>query len=168
MQAVFSFLSLAAFLVAVCCGAGSVAQAAGTLTTQQNVKAQINPTCTVGYSLPMAFGSLTATPTMDVTKTDLKRAITINCTTGASYSVIAGDGNNYSSGWRMVNGSSQYLIYQLFTDPGRTTTFPRSGTTVGGTATGVVQTVDVYGRVPAQTAGGIGDFTDSVTFTVTY
>lgn len=154
-------------LVMVCLCVGGLAQAV-TSTGQQTVRAQVNPSCTVSYTQPMAFGNLTATPSMEVSKTDLKRAITVSCTAGASYSVVAGDGNNYSVGWRMVNGSSQYLTYQLFTDPGRTTTFPRSGTTVGGTATGVVQTVDVYGRVPAQTAGGIGDFTDSVTFTVTY
>lgn len=167
MKLASSFHHPGVVLAMVCLCAGSPAQAV-TSTGQQNVRAQVNPTCTIALGTAMAFGTLTSTPANAVSKTDVTGSINVNCTYGTSYSVIAGDGNNYSAGWRMVNGSSQYLTYELYWEATRSYAFPRSGTTVAGTSRGSAQTVNVYGRVPAQTAGGLGNFTDSVTFTLTY
>jgi spore coat protein U-like protein len=154
-------------LAVVCLGVGSPAQAV-TSKGQQTVRAQVNPTCTIVLGTAMAFGTLSTTPARAVSKADATGSITISCTSGTSYSVVAGDGNNYDTGWRMVNGSSQYLNYGLYWEPTLSYAFPRSGTTVAGTGNGSAKTVNVYGRVPAQTAGGIGNFTDAVTFTLAY
>ncbi|HUD31796.1 MAG TPA: spore coat protein U domain-containing protein [Variovorax sp.] len=132
------------------------------------VSATVPVSCTAAAGTSMAFGNLTTTLALAVSQADTTGTLTVTCTSGASYSIVAGDGNNYSSGWRMANGSSQYVTYGLYSDAGRTTSFPRSGTALAGTGTGAAQTVTAYGRVPAQTAGGSGSFTDSVTFTVTY
>lgn len=154
---------------AATCMAGVVGTAqAATTTATMPVSATVPVSCTAAAGTSMAFGTLTTTLALAVTQDDATGTLTVTCTNGASYSIVAGDGNNYSGGWRMVNGSSQYVTYSLYSNSGYTTAFPRSGTTLGGTGNGSAQTITAYGRVPAQTAGGSGSFTDSVTFTVTY
>jgi spore coat protein U-like protein len=154
---------------AAACMTGVVGMAqAATATATMPVSATVPVSCTAAAGTSMAFGNLTTTLALAVSQADTTGTLTVTCTNGASYSIVAGDGNNYSSGWRMANGSSQYVTYSLYSDSGRSTAFPRSGTTLGGTGTGAAQTVTAYGRIPAQTAGGSGSFTDSVTFTVTY
>lgn len=152
---------------AVIAGAAGLAQAA-TTGAAMPVSATVPVSCSAAAGTAMAFNSLTTTLALAVSQADASGSITVTCTSGASYSVVAGDGNNYSSGWRMVNGSSQYVTYSLYSDSGRSTAFPRTGTTLGGTGNGSAQTITAYGRIPAQTAGGSGSFTDSVTFTITY
>lgn len=148
-------------------GAASVAQAATTGATMP-VSATVPVSCTAAAGTSMAFGTLTATLALAVTQDDATGTLTVTCTNGANYSIVAGDGINYSGSWRMSNGSSQYITYNLYSNSGYTVAFPRTGTTLGGTGNGSAQTITVYGRVPGQTAGGSGSFTDSVTFTVTY
>ncbi len=170
MKTASFILAPGAVLVAVCLGTGGATQA-GTWTAQQTVKAQVDPSCTVALTAQntvLAFGTLNATPALMVAQADATGSITISCASGVNYSVVAGDGRNYSSGWRMDNGSGQYVTYQLYSDAGRGTAFVRAGTSLSYTGNGAAQTVTVYGRVPAQTAGGSGSFTDSVSFTVTY
>ena len=167
MKTASLILSPGAVLIAACLGAGGSTQA-GTSTVQQTVKAQVSPSCTVTYGTAMAFGNLTATPALAVTQADATGTLTVFCPNGVGYSVVAGDGNNYGSGWRMVNGSGQYVTYQLYSDPARGTAFARTGNSLSYVANGGIQTLTGSGRVPAQTAGGVGNFTDSVSFTVTY
>jgi spore coat protein U-like protein len=167
MKTASSFLLLGAVLAVTCLGADNSAQA-GALAAQQTVRAVISTNCTADVGTALAFNTLPTTVALAVSQTDAIGTITITCVNGTTYSVIAGDGNNYSGGWRMVNGSGQYLNYALYSNAGRSTAFPRSGTTVAGTGNGSPQTLTVYGRVPGQTAGGTGDFTDAVAFTVTY
>jgi spore coat protein U-like protein len=132
------------------------------------VKAQVDPSCTVALTAQntvLAFGTLNATPALMVAQADATGSITISCASGVNYSVVAGDGRNYSSGWRMDNGSGQYLSYQLYSDAARSTAFARAGTSLSYQG---FQNLTIHGRVPAQTVGGTGTFTDSVSFTVTY
>jgi spore coat protein U-like protein len=167
MKTASFFLLPGAVLALTCLGAGGSAQA-GALAVQQTVRAVVSTNCTADVGTALAFNTLTTTAVLAVSQTDAVGTITINCVNGTAYSVIAGNGNNYSGGWRMVNGSGKYLTYGLYSNAARTTTFPSSGTTVAATGNGSAQTLTVYGRVPAQTVGGTGDFTDAVAFTVTY
>jgi spore coat protein U-like protein len=67
-------------------------------------------------------------------------------------------------------GPSQ-LDYQLYSDPTRTVVWGNIvGTdTVSGTAIGLPQTVDVYGRIPAgQNRIRDGGYVDTITATVTF
>ena len=159
-------LGIAAAAVYVAGTVGSVK--AATATASLPVSATVPVSCIAAAGTAMAFGNLTTTLALAVTQADTTGTLTVTCTNGASYSVVAGDGRNYSSGWRMDNGSGQYVTYQLYSDAGRGTAFVRAGTSLSYTGNGAAQTVTVYGRVPAQTAGGSGSFTDSVSFTVTY
>jgi len=100
----------------------------------------------------------------------LDAPITVNCTPGASYQVGFGQGNHDDSGQRrMQNTNNDYVDYQIYLETGRTTVLGMNwGTnTIGGTGSGADQTVNVYGRVPPQTAA-VGDYTDTVLTTVQY
>ena len=159
-----------ATMAALIAGTAGLAQAATTGATLP-VSATVPLSCAAAAGTSMAFGTLNTTSLLAVTETDATGTITVTCSGGVSYSIVAGNGNNYSSGWRMVaviNGVSKYVTYNLYSDSGRGTAFPRSGTALNGSGSGSPQTVTIYGRVPAQTAGDYGNFTDSVTFTVTY
>jgi spore coat protein U-like protein len=67
----------------------------------------------------------------------------------------------------MANGSGQYLTYGVYPSSARTTPLG-SSVSASFTGNGAAQAFYAYGRVPAQTAGGFGNFTDTLTFTVTY
>jgi spore coat protein U-like protein len=68
----------------------------------------------------------------------------------------------------MVNGTDT-ITYGLYTDVNRTDPWgaPPSDH-VSGTGNSNAQTLDVYGRVPAQTTPPTGTYTDTVVVTVTY
>jgi spore coat protein U-like protein len=70
----------------------------------------------------------------------------------------------------MVSGGNT-LNYSLFSNAGRTTNWGNNiGTdTVAGTGTGALQTLTVYGRIPAsQTTAPVGSYSDTITVTVTF
>jgi spore coat protein U-like protein len=70
--------------------------------------------------------------------------------------------------WEMVNGA-ETVTYGLYTDVNRTDLWGAAPSDhVSGTGHGNTQTLDVYGRVPAQTTPPTGTYTDTVVVTVTY
>lgn len=167
MKTASFFLSPGAVLAVVCFGAGGLAQAAGTLTAQQTVKAQISPTCTIALVNGMVFGTLIATSALAVAQADATGSVTTTCPIGTSYTLGMDAGSNYSGGRRMANGSGQYLTYSVYPSAARTTPLG-SSVSASFTGNGAAQAFYTYGRVTAQTAGGFGNFTDTLTFTVTY
>ena len=69
--------------------------------------------------------------------------------------------------------TADYVNYELYSDSGRTDPWtsetPVTGTgIVSGGAASKDQTVTVYGRVPPQNTPTPGDYTDTVTATVTF
>lgn len=157
---------LAIAATAACLVAAGSAQAA-TTTAAMAVQAVVPVSCTGFVGTTMDFGPLTTSLALAVSQADNTGTIGVTCTNGTTYSITAGGGNNNSSGWRMANGSN-FMTYGLYTSSARSTTFPASGITVGGTGNGVLQTVTIYGRVPAQTVNAAGTYSDSVSFTITY
>ncbi len=72
---------------------------------------------------------------------------------------------------RMIGGatSNEYIPYNLYSDTGRATAIGIATTAYSGTGSGAVQTVNVYGRIPAGSAlPSAGSYVDTVTITVTY
>ena len=150
--------------MAICIGTTGVAQAAGTQATMA-VQAIVPVSCTGSIGTTMDFNSLTTSLALAVSQTDSTGTIGVTCTNTGAYTVTAGNGNNFSTTRRMLNGTTNYLSYALYSDSGRSTDY----TTVAGTGNGALQTLTIYGRIPSgQTAGAAGSYTDSVTFTVTY
>ena len=71
---------------------------------------------------------------------------------------------------RMTSGAGAAVNYQLYRDSARTQIWGDtvSSNTAAGTGNGAVQTLSVYGVVPAQTTPAAGNYTDTVQVTVTY
>ena len=135
---------------------------AGQATTNFAVTATVVATCGVSAT-PLAFGDYTGSTNVDQTST-----ISVTCTTGTDYTVALNDGNNASGGVRrMVNGGSNYLAYEMYSDAGRTTAWNATAT-VAGTGTGIAQSLTVYGRVASGQNVPAGAYSDTVQVTVSY
>ena len=140
--------------------------AGGTL----NVSATVTANCTVSTSA-LAFGNVN---TISGSNVDGTGGLSVTCTNGtawtASAGVGAGSGASFT-GRRMSAGSNQ-LGYNLYTSSGYTTVWgdgTGSTGTIGGTGSGSVQSVTVYGRVSGGQSGvPAGAYADTVAVTITY
>lgn len=98
--------------------------------------------------------------------------IDITCTNGSDYDVglDEGQGSAASVTARSMTGATDELNYALFRNPGRTQNWGETidTDTEPGTGTGTLQTLTVYGRIPAQQPAPADDYVDTVTVTVTY
>jgi spore coat protein U-like protein len=115
----------------------------------------------------LAFGNYTGA-LVDSTST-----ISVTCTSTTTYNVGLNAG--LATGATVTNRSmtgpgSALLHYSLFSNSGYTTNWGNTvGTnTVAGTGNGVVQSLTVYGQVPAGQHSTPGSYTDTITVSVTY
>ncbi len=136
-----------------------------TTTSTFQVTATVASSCTV-TATSLAFGNYTLAQ-LDGTST-----ITATCTNGTTYTIglDAGTFSGATTSTRRLTGpSAAGLSYSLFSDPGRTTNWGNAtGSWVPGTGTGAAQVLTVYGRIPANQTALIGNYTDTVTVTVTF
>lgn len=156
--------AIAALLLALAPNAAN----AGTASDNLSVSATVIASCNVAAN-PLAFGNynpVTATPL------DAATTISVTCTSGTGYEVSmnAGGGSGASVAARKMTSSGNLLTYSLFRDSNRSNVW---GVTTGsnvvtGTGSGASQSIDVYGRIPAQQASPAGSYTDTVSVTVTY
>lgn len=145
-----------------------LAQAA-TATTTFPVSTTVLTACVV-TALPLSFTSYNPTSTSD---TDSTTTMAVICTAGTPYTVALSKGTNGSAvnARKMIlTAGSDLLDYQLFSNAGRTANW---GTTDGsdtivGAATGIAQTVTIYGRIPAGATVPAGVYTDTVTVSINY
>jgi spore coat protein U-like protein len=105
--------------------------------------------------------------------TDATSVISINCSNGAPYTVSlsAGNGGGATVTTRkMTSPDSNTIKYSIYRDSLRTLNWGNTiGTdTVSGTGTGSSQSVNVYGRVPAQTTPAPATYVDTIVVTATY
>ncbi len=100
--------------------------------------------------------------------------IRLQCSATTAYSVSLGAGGGGDPGARrMLHGSipSEQIGYQLYNDAARSQVWgdgSGSTTTVGGTGTGALQSLSVYGRIPLQATPRPGDYDDTVIVTISY
>lgn len=142
---------------------------AATTTTTIAVTATVQPSRTVSATA-LAFGTynpLSATP-LDSTST-----VTVNCTTGTTYTVglNAGTTSGATVTTRQMLLSANALNYTLYRDTGRTNNWgntPGTDTPATATATTTPAALTVYGRIPALQNVPAGNYTDTVTVTVNY
>ena len=136
---------------------------ASTQATNFTVNANVAGTCTVSAN-NLSFGSYTGAQD-DVTST-----VGANCTTGTAYTLSMSNGNNYAGGSRRVAaGGGNYLNYAIYTDAAHTTNWDTTaGHTVAGTGNGAVQSINMYGSMPAGQTGAVGTYNDTITVTITY
>jgi spore coat protein U-like protein len=159
---------LAASSAALLAGlAFSTAEASTTLTTTFQVSLTITSSCVISAN-PLNFGSsgvLSATVAQSTT-------LNVTCTNTTPYSIglDAGNATGSTVNARLLSSGTANVSYQLYSDTGRTTVWGNTiGTnTISGTGSGSVQSLTVYGAVPAQTTPAAGSYTSTVTMSVTF
>ena len=145
---------------------------AATSTAPIGVSATVIAACALGTST-LAFGAFTP----GGSALNANGSLIITCTNGDNYTIAlnAGSGSGATIPIRVLTqptaptGKLQYTIY---TTTARTTVWGNgtTGSTVAGTGSGVAQTITVPGTIFAGQGGTAtpGNYTDSVTITVTF
>lgn len=138
---------------------------AATATTTFSVTANVVTTCNI-TATNMAFGDysgvvLDATSTLDAV-----------CSTGTPYTIglNAGTGTGATVTSRKMTGPGVELLdYGLFQDAGHTINWgDTAGTEVPGVGITAVQPYTVYGQIPASQFVQAGEYSDTITVTLTF
>jgi spore coat protein U-like protein len=144
------------FALAAALALGAAAAQAQTATTTFTVSADVQESCSVAAT-NLAFGNYLATA---VAPLDTTSTITVTCTNGATYDVDVGA----TPMNRNMTGPGGNLNYGMFNEVGRLTAFG----VAAATGSGAAQAYTVFGRVPIAQFVTAGNYTATVTVTVTY
>ncbi len=120
--------------------------------------------CTVSAG-SVSFGSYNVFNQSDLNRTG---RIDVTCSPSASYTIALSPGSGTYTQRKMVGGGS-ILDYNLYANVGRTSVWGNGtgGTvTVGGAGTSASHTV--YGRIPARQNKKPGNYSDTITVTLTF
>ena len=137
------------------------------------VTATIISSCTVSGTT-LNFGNA-IDPLAAATPLDATSTLSVTCSNTTPYTVSlnagsnAGGASNFSA--RAMKSGSRSLAYQLYLDTGRATVWgdgTATSSTLAGTGTGSVQTLNIYGRLPSLANVVPGAYSDTVTVTITY
>jgi spore coat protein U-like protein len=124
--------------------------------------------CIVGAT-NVAFGS-SAGPLSSAISAN--GTISVQCTNGDAYEVSLSSGNSGSLANREMKSVAGNLVnYQLYLDAAHTMPWGdgTSGSSASvGTGSGAVQSLTVYGVVPAQTSAAPGSYSDTITATINF
>ena len=105
---------------------------------------------------------------------DASTALNVTCTKTTPYSVALSAGTNAGNasafGSRTMKSGNNNLPYQLYLDSGRTQVWGDGNNSgvYSGTGTGSQQVLTVYGRLPSLAGIVPGNYSDTVTVTITY
>jgi spore coat protein U-like protein len=147
-------------------GLATGARAATTITTNIAVTATVQSNCTISAA-PLAFGNYTGAVN------NAASTITATCTNTTPYDIglNAGTATGATVTSRKMTGPSSALLnYSITSDAGHVTNW---GNTIGtdavhGVGTGAVQTLNVYGQIPAAQFVTPGSYADTITASLTY
>jgi spore coat protein U-like protein len=137
-----------------------------TATTSFLVTANVQASCTISAT-NLVFGDYTQAPL------DGQSQISLTCTNGAPWSVGLDQGTfpGATVTTRRMTGPGNFsLLYSLYRDAARALNWGNTvGTdTVSGVGTGSVQTLNVFGRVPAAQPAGPGGYRDTIVGMITF
>jgi spore coat protein U-like protein len=142
---------------------------AATATGQMQVTLTLQAECRLTSVSDLAFG----TSGVIQSAINATSVLGVQCTNTTPYNVGlgagAGSGATVTSR-KMTAGAGSTVNYQLFRDTAHTQAWGDTvaTNTASGTGNGGIQTLTVYGVVPAQTTPAAGNYTDTVQVTVTY
>jgi spore coat protein U-like protein len=138
-----------------------------------NVSTTVNAICIIDSASSLTFASYDPS---QVGAQSSSSTITVRCTNTTPFNIglSAGAGPSATVATRVMTSGSNTLNYSLYQDVGATKVWGNTvGTdTVGGTGQGMavgnaIQKT-VYGQIPYQAGTVPGNYTDTVTVTVTY
>jgi spore coat protein U-like protein len=164
-------LLFGAAMTAVAAFASTTRSGAATANASLSVTASVTNNCTVSTS-PLAFGAYDPVVANASASLDATGTITVACTKGAATTIALSAGSNASgSTRRMIDGSSNYLTYEMYQDSARSTIWGSSGAglfTPAAAPSKAARNFTVYGRIPASQDIPGGNYTDTVTATVNF
>jgi spore coat protein U-like protein len=143
---------------------------AGTDTDTFTVSANVISTCDI-IANDLEFGDYNPVTAANL---DAATTLSLTCTNGTAYNVALniGTGTGASTATRyMANGGgTDFLGYTLYRNAGRTQLW---GSTIGadtlsGTGSGAAANIDVFARIPMNQAVPSGEYTDTITVTVSW
>lgn len=154
---------------ALVCSASWAATATGTF----QVTATVLSSCTV-TGTTLNFGS-NIDPIAASVPLDSSSTLSVICSNTTPYTVALNAGTNAGGGTsftsRAIKNGTSTLGYQLYKDSSRTTVWgdgTSSTSTTAGTGSGSAQSLTIYGRLPSLSGAVPGNYTDTVTVTITY
>jgi spore coat protein U domain-containing protein, fimbrial subunit CupE1/2/3/6 len=141
---------------------------AATATSTFGVTLAITAQCVINSTATLNFGSSGVINANH----DTNSPLVVQCTNTTPYTVALDKGTTTGATItqrKLANGAAT-INYNLYTDsPGGTLWGDgTTGVTLAGTGNGAAQTINIFGRVPAQTTPAPGAYADTVTITVTY
>lgn len=156
--------------LAVALGICSVTNAA-TATGVMSVTATVASTCIVGTST-LAFGSTTSSAIL-ADNIDAVGTVSVTCTSGSVYTVALGIGGGAGATFpiRNMTAGTDLLNYTVYTEAAHTNIWgdgTTSSSTVGGTGSGIAQTISAYGRIFSGQNAPAASYTDTISVSVSY
>lgn len=146
------------------------APATAQLTDSFDVTATVIDSCTLAAGNTLAFGDYDP----NAADKDGTTTVSVSCTTGTDAAVGidgGGAGDTAARVMALSTDPTETLAYQLYSDSGRSTVWGNTtGTdTVSFSGAGVLSTedLDVYGRIPQGQDVEVGDYSDTVTVSLT-
>lgn len=132
-----------------------------------NVQASAREACVIRMITAINFGT---SPHMLTSPVDALGRVDISCPSSVKWSLTMDNGLHAQQGSRnMMNSRGDSLTYGLYQDAARTQPWG-SGAGLSGTGLGVSKIISepVYGRIPVQQVNSSGEYTDTVTITLSY
>ena len=158
-------------VVAVVAACASISHGVRAATATLTVSVTVSVNCTVSTS-PLNFGSYDPVVANASTALDGTGTVSVACTKGATATAGLDLGSNASgSTRRMADGSGNFLNYEIYSDSSHTIVWGNSGGSLValGPAPGkAARNVTAYGQVPANQDALPGNYSDTVTATVTF
>lgn len=156
-----------ALALAVCLAmAGAMPEAHAALaSTQLQVRAVVLPTCVVNAT-DLDFGTYTpGSPAGSAASA----TVTTTCSLLTTFRTYADGGLHHAAGSRrMSNGASHHLAYGLYRDPMHTVLFGTLALPIEQIGTGLPQSLQLYGTVPANQNVPPGSYSDTLTINVDF
>lgn len=157
------------------------AQAVTTVTGTVNASLVLTTSCLINGVVGAngaVFGALdfgTATSLFDTASAQVLSgtgAMTVLCTAGTTPSVTLGagahDGMAAAQGTRALASGSNSVGYDLYSDVGHGTPVAIGGNVTLSQSTGVVQTVNIYGKATGKVGLPAGTYTDTIAVVLTF
>jgi spore coat protein U-like protein len=148
-------------MAAVIIGLLSLAQfsQATTKTNILQVTATVIASCNINSVTDIAFGNYDP---ISPVPADAAGSVILQCAKDTAY-------KTYITGTRAMTGGSDTLNFDLYSDAGRTMTFPSDNSETATNAPDINPiTKIIYGRIPAQQNVGVANYSRTLTVTVEY
>lgn len=157
--------------VAVAAGTGVSAQAANA-TSNLGISASVSANCSINTTQALSFGGYNHISTNASNPLVSTGKVEVACTTGSdSPSISIGQGGFYdtiNSTRRLADGAN-FLAYKLYQDENYETEWSSgAGNEVNAKANGSFVEYTVYGRIDSNQNVPVGNYSDTVSVTVTF